>query len=62
MGIFKEMYDGRHFENERDYRELLRMLSEAIDRGYVEQIPVMNPIWSMGEVWLREKETARSML
>jgi hypothetical protein len=51
------MYAGRTFESSRNYRELHRMLSEAIERGYVEQIPVIKPSWSYREIWYRDKET-----
>lgn len=57
MGIFKEMYDGRHFERARDYQELCRMLLEAIERGFVEQVPAMWSTWSQYEVWYRDKDT-----
>ena len=38
------MHETRQFDSDWDYRELRRMLLEAISRGYVEQIPVMTPI------------------
>jgi len=58
MGVFKEMHEGRHFETSRDYTDLRRMLSEAISRGWVEQILVMKPILSSrDEEWYRDKET-----
>jgi hypothetical protein len=57
MGVFKEMYDGRHFESARDYAELRRKLSQVISNGYVEQIRVMRPILSTGEEWYRDRET-----
>jgi hypothetical protein len=58
MGIFREMYQQRSFQNDRDYRELRRMLSEAISRGYVEQVPVMTPSrFSPTREWFRDKET-----
>jgi hypothetical protein len=41
MGTFKEMYEQRIFNSEWEYRELRRKLSEAISRGYVEQVPVI---------------------
>jgi hypothetical protein len=41
--IFKEMHETRVVNSGWDHRELLRMLSEAIARGYVEQMPVMKP-------------------
>jgi hypothetical protein len=41
-----------------DYGELRRMLSEAISRGYVEQIPVMKPHrFAPAREWYRDKET-----
>jgi hypothetical protein len=56
--IFREMHEQRRFESDRDYWELRRMLSEAISRGYVEQIPVMKPSrFSPGREWYRDKET-----
>lgn len=58
MAIFKEMYEMRLFNSDWEYRELRRMLSEAISRGYVEQIPVMKPHpWVPDEEWYRDKET-----
>ena len=58
MGVFEEMHEGRHFESVRDYTDLRRMLSEAISRGYVEQVPVIKPILSSrSEEWYRDKET-----
>jgi len=52
------MYEQRVFESDRDYQELRRMLSEAISRGYVEQIPVMKPSrFSPNREWYRDKET-----
>ena len=42
----------------REFRELQRMISEAIERGYVEEVPVMitraHP-WT--ENWYKDKET-----
>jgi hypothetical protein len=58
MGIFEEMFEMRRFNSDWEYRELRRMLSESISRGYVEQIPVMKPNrWVPREEWYREKET-----
>ncbi len=58
MGIFKEMYEMRLFNTDWEYRELRRMLSESISRGYVERIPVMKPHrFQPSEEWYREKET-----
>jgi hypothetical protein len=56
MGIFNEMYEGRHFESLRDYAELRRVLSEAVSGGSVEQLPVIKPILSSrDEEWFRDK-------
>jgi hypothetical protein len=59
VSIFQEMYDGRHFASVRDYTELRRKLSEAISRGYVEQVPCTKTIVSSipREEWYRDKET-----
>ncbi len=58
MSIFMEMHEGRHFESLRDYQELKRMLSEAVSRGWVEQIPVMRPILSSREEeWFRDRKS-----
>jgi len=58
MGIFREMYEKRVFDSAWEYRELRRMLSEAISRGHVEQVPVMKPHrYSPRREWYRDKET-----
>jgi hypothetical protein len=58
VGIFQDMYEKRRFDAEWEYRELRRMLSEAISGGYVEQIPVMKPNrFSRTEEWYKDKET-----
>jgi len=58
MGIFRDMHETRHFATDWEYRELRRMLSEAMSRGYVEQIPVMNPHrYAPRREWFRDKET-----
>jgi hypothetical protein len=58
MGIFRDMHEKRRFDSDWEYRELRRMLSEAIERGYVEQIPVMNPSSFLpDEEWYRDKGT-----
>ncbi len=58
MGVFKDMHEQRTVDPGRDYLELRRMLSEAIERGYVEQVPVMkrHPM-SLRDEWYRDKET-----
>ncbi|MGA2376810.1 MAG: hypothetical protein ABSF72_14915 [Candidatus Sulfotelmatobacter sp.] len=59
MGIFKEIYEPRVFSSDWEYRELRRKLSEAISRGYIEQIPVMEKSrrFSLKKEWFRDKET-----
>ena len=59
MSIFTEMYDGRQFTAAHEYRQVRRMLSEAIERGFVEQIPEMRgrSRWASEAEWYREKET-----
>ena len=57
MGIFKEMYDGREFTAAHEYREVGRMLSEAIESGVVEQVPRIWISWFQEDVWYRDKET-----
>ncbi len=58
MGIFREMHEKRQFDSEWEYRELCRMLSEAIAGGYVERVPVMKPNrFSPRREWYRDKET-----
>lgn len=60
MTIFKEMHEQRVVTPGWDYRELLRMLSEAIARGHVEQVPVMKPHrYAPRRCWYREKETGQ---
>ncbi len=60
MGIFKDMHELRVISSPADCRELRRMLSEAISRGHVEQIPVMKPHrYSRNESWYRDKETGQ---
>ncbi len=57
MSIFHEMHDRRSFSSPYEYRELLRMLSESIERGFVEEIP--NTWKGVGRFvkWFREKST-----
>jgi hypothetical protein len=56
MGIFREMYEQRVFTSDWEYTELRPNLSEAISRGYVEQIPVMKPHrWAPKREWYRDK-------
>jgi hypothetical protein len=59
MGIFKEMYERRVFNSDWEYKELRRKLSEAISRGYVEQVPVIKKAnrFALKREWYRDKET-----
>lgn len=58
MSIFQEMYPYRQFGSWRDFDELKRMLGEAIDRGFVEEVDVMKVREvPRTENWYREKET-----
>jgi hypothetical protein len=58
MGIFKEMYEHRVFTSDCEYKERRRKLSEAISRGYVEQVPVIKKPerFSLNREWYRDKE------
>lgn len=58
MSIFKEMHPKWQFDSWREYYELKRMLSEAIERGHVEIIPAIKGRQIPRDVtWYREKET-----
>jgi hypothetical protein len=60
VGIFKEMHEQREVSSVHDYRNLRRMLSEAISRGCVEQIPVIKPHpLAPHREWYRDKETGQ---
>jgi hypothetical protein len=60
MTIFTEMHETREIGSQRDFEELKRMLSEAISRGYVEQIPVMKPNRFLPrQTWYRDRETGQ---
>ena len=60
MRILKDMHELRVIGSPADCRELRRMLSEAISRGHVEQIPVTKPHRnSLNESWYRDKETGQ---
>jgi hypothetical protein len=54
------MHEQRIIDSGWDYKEARRVLSEAISRGYVEQIPVMKPHrFAPDREWCRHKETGR---
>jgi hypothetical protein len=58
MGIFEEMYERRAIESAWEYKQLRRKLSEAISRGYIEQIPaIKRNRYSLPQEWFRDKET-----
>jgi hypothetical protein len=58
MSIFREMHPTITVNPGHDYLELKRMLSEAIERGYVESVPVMiKRNFANPETWYREIET-----
>lgn len=58
MNIFQEMFDRTKFESLREFTELQRMLSQATERGYVEEVPVaVKREVSQVERWYKDKET-----
>jgi hypothetical protein len=58
MNVFREMFDNDKFESLRDFTELQRMLRQAIERGYVEEVPVtLKREVSQVEHWYRDNET-----
>jgi hypothetical protein len=58
MTIFKEIHELRVIGSKPEFLELKRKLSEAISRGWVEQIEVMRPSrFSPNQEWYRDKET-----
>jgi hypothetical protein len=63
MSIFREMYELRTFQSPADYADVLRMLSQAMERGWVEEVPVTikRPV-AWDERWFREKDTGEVYL
>jgi hypothetical protein len=58
MSILREMHDKSFFDTPREFSELQRMISEAIERGYVEEVPVMIVrAYPWTEHWYKAKET-----
>lgn len=58
IGVFKDTHEQHTVGYGRDYKELKRMLSESIERGYVERIPVMKPSrFGRHHEWYLDKET-----
>jgi hypothetical protein len=57
VSIFKEMHEAHTFESPHDYHELLRMLREATERGFVEEVTAgLRPgKIHTPERWFREK-------
>ena len=54
------MHEERVIASPCDYQELQSVLSEAISRGYVEQVHVMKPNrYAPNEAWYRDKETGQ---
>ena len=58
MGILRKIHAVRVVNAGLEHSELLRMLSEAIAGGYVEQIPLMKPQpHRPNRSWYRDKKT-----
>jgi hypothetical protein len=58
MSIFTEMYDLHVFESIQAYQEFLRRLSQALEEGWIEEIPVaIKRQVSRNERWFREKSS-----
>lgn len=58
MSIFEEMHPYDGFGSPQQFAELQRKLSEAIIKGYVEEVPVTTIRMVLYvENWYREKET-----
>ena len=58
MSILREMYGNTQLPSDCDYRELRRMLSDALAAGRVEKVPVIKRNrYFPGEQWFRDKET-----
>jgi len=58
MSIFYDMHQRDSFDSWRDFTEVQRILRDAIERGFVEEIPVaiIRPL-PLSETWYREKAT-----
>ncbi len=58
MGVFKEICETREVSGRLAYLSVKQRLEEAISRGWVERVPVMNPSrFSPDQEWFRDKET-----
>jgi hypothetical protein len=59
MSIFEEMHPSRQINSWWEFSELKRMLAEATERGYVEEVPVMlKSKMHRTENWYRDKQTS----
>jgi hypothetical protein len=57
MGIFREIYELRSI-GPGAHVYVKQRLAQAIERGWIEQVPVMKPNrFSPDEEWFRDKET-----
>lgn len=58
MSFFREIYGSSQLQSDTDYREVQRMLSEAMDAGRVEKVPVRKRSRVFpNEQWFRDKES-----
>jgi hypothetical protein len=58
MNVFREMFDRDKFESLLEFTELQRMLRQALERGYVEEVSVsLKRETAQVEHWYRDKET-----
>jgi len=57
MSIFEEMFDREKFDWQEQYSRLLRKLSWAIEKGWVEEIPNTRTGIYRHSRWFREKGT-----
>jgi hypothetical protein len=58
MSILREMYANTQFQSDWEYKELHRMLSDAVENGFVEKVRVIKRNrYFRGEQWFRDKET-----
>jgi hypothetical protein len=63
MSIFTEMYDLRRFATVHEYKEFLSKLSLAIEKGWIEEIPVsIKRQVPRDERWFREKSSGEVYL
>jgi hypothetical protein len=66
MSVFSDMYPLRVIASHRDFQEIERMLSEAMDRGYVREVVVSrelppNHLYShVPERWFLDPESGEA--